>query len=413
MRARRRLVKSGNVMVNCELAPYGYRLSEDRKSFVVYEPEAQIVRSVFNWYIYGDEQGRHLGYKAIATRLTQMQIPSCMDRGTKRWKQRPKGEWAPTSVGYILRNETYAGRWYYGRKGPNGINPKDHWIAVDVPPIVTRELWEMAQAQRPKNKDAAKRNTKREYLMQGRLRCGRCDSGMSPKVWSGHGREYRNYRCAARLGYVVAKECDLPSFRVEAVDEAIWNWVCSLLNDPGTLAESLEAYQQQRRSAQAQQYERLEVIAGILEQQRTQLTRLLDLNIAGEFPKEILAERKSHLEKSIQDLEAERRSLTGRLNASSLTGDRIKMIEAFANNVSKRLEHAYDDFASRRNIIEELEVRATLEVQDGLPICSAECILGEEVLSIAHSSSPTTDWPVCKTGRWCSGLSASGATARW
>jgi hypothetical protein len=34
-------------------------------------------------------------------------------------------------------------------------------------------------------------------------------------------------------------------------------------------------------------------------------------------------------------------------------------------------------FASRRNIIEELDVRATLETQDGLPICSAECILGE------------------------------------
>jgi hypothetical protein len=212
---------------------------------------------------------------------------------------------------------------------------------------------------------------------------------------------------------VVAKECDLPSFRVEAVDEAVWNWVCSLLNDPDTLAESLEAYQQQRRSAQAQQYERLDVIAGILEQQRTQLTRLLDLYIAGEFPKEILAERKSHLEKSIHDLEAERMSLSGRLNASALTGDRIKMIEAFANNVSKRPERAYDEFASRRNIIEELDVRATLETQGGLLICSAECILGEEVLSIAHSSSPTTDWPVCKTGRWCSGLSASGATARW
>jgi site-specific DNA recombinase len=53
MRARRRLVKSGNVMVHCELAPYGYRLSEDRTSFLVYEPEAQIGRSVFKMYTWG------------------------------------------------------------------------------------------------------------------------------------------------------------------------------------------------------------------------------------------------------------------------------------------------------------------------------------------------------------------------
>jgi hypothetical protein len=118
------------VLLHGDLAPFGYRLSDDKKRLVVYKPEAEFVRLVFRWYVEGDENGERLGHRQIASRLTEMKVPSVMDQGTPRWKRRPIGEWAPTSVGYLLRNETYVGIWNYWRKSPRGANPKAHWIPV-------------------------------------------------------------------------------------------------------------------------------------------------------------------------------------------------------------------------------------------------------------------------------------------
>ena len=54
-RARRLKVRAGHVETH-DRAPYGYHLAEvDGKStLVIYEPEAKIVRLIFQWYLEGD-----------------------------------------------------------------------------------------------------------------------------------------------------------------------------------------------------------------------------------------------------------------------------------------------------------------------------------------------------------------------
>ena len=62
--------------------------------------------------------------------------------------------WSFCTVREILISETYAGVWHYGRTGTFHKGEKrekraaDQLIAVNVPPIVDRELWNAAQARR-------------------------------------------------------------------------------------------------------------------------------------------------------------------------------------------------------------------------------------------------------------------------
>lgn len=107
------------------------------------------------WYVYGDEKGDKLSLKAIARRLTEMKVPTWADTRKKRFgKKRGRGVWCYSTVGDILASETYAGTWYYGKKG----NDREYWLAVEVPAIVRREVWEKAQERRKRNREMAKRN---------------------------------------------------------------------------------------------------------------------------------------------------------------------------------------------------------------------------------------------------------------
>src|SRR5205823_6291111 len=71
--------------------------------------EAEHVRLIFVWYVYGDETGEPLSIKEIARRLTAMGAP------TRRPNKKANGFWSITLIFDILRNETYIGKWYYHR----------------------------------------------------------------------------------------------------------------------------------------------------------------------------------------------------------------------------------------------------------------------------------------------------------
>ena len=106
-------------------------------------------------------------------------------------KKRDFGVWSGGMVRHILKNETYIGTWYYGKTqmiedgvkhphvskkgtGKQVRRPRDEWIPVEVPPIIEKDLFELAQQRFVLNKKLAKRNTKHEYLLGRRLTCAKC-----------------------------------------------------------------------------------------------------------------------------------------------------------------------------------------------------------------------------------------------
>ena len=193
---------------------------------------------------------------------------------------------------------------------------------------------------------------------------------------------YQYYCCSVSRGLLARKDCDAPSFRVDQVDAAVWKWVRDLLLTPEALRQNLEEQQAEQERANQPLRDRLAVIDDLLTDNRKQLERLLDLYLSGDFDKEMLTERKAKLETTIAALEKEQSDLVMTLEAQTLTDDQIMTIEDFAKEVAEGLVKAEENFEVRRQIIDLLDVRVTLAIEEGQKVAYVRCLVDEAGLSI-------------------------------
>ena len=71
-------------------------------------------------------------------------------------------------------------------------------------------------------------------------------------------------------------------------------------------------------------------------------------------------------------------NLAAHLKTRPLSVEQIETIQEFAARVGKTLEAMDDDFDAKRGLIEALDVRATMVVEDELKAIYARCLLGED-----------------------------------
>lgn len=374
-RGRYNKVKSGKVHLHGNhRPPYGYRVSEDETNFVPYEPEAQIVRLVFQWYVLGDELGEKLSMRGIARRLTEMKVPTWGDIHGATNKKAGYAQWRSTGVREMLRSRTYMGKWGYGTYG--GRKPaSSQAVEIDVPALVSVEMWQVAQEQMKKNKVTAGRNAKHEYLLRNRIMC-ECTYQMSTSSRRRRGKLYLYYICG-RGSTLPGTKCGAPSFRADHVDFLVWNWLKDWFQDPERLTEKLEIYKAGQDKINTPLLAQINIIDDLLKDNQEQLERLLDLYLSGTFEKNILLERRQRLEDTIAKLEHERERLSTQF-AQTFTSRQIQTLTEFAKRLTGGLEVADTDFKKRRQLIKLLDVRAILMVEDGEKIIYPTFILSEE-----------------------------------
>lgn len=159
-------------------APYGYRL--ENKELVIYEPEAEVVRSIYQLYLNGWSTAE------IARELTDKGIP------TKHGRE----EWGPSKVSYILSNERYAGDCLYQKTCRDTTVPfkqsvnrgqEDMFYATGThQALIDRETFEKVQALLNKRKGQfAKTESQIIYPLTSRIRCSECGSFYHRKIRSG------------------------------------------------------------------------------------------------------------------------------------------------------------------------------------------------------------------------------------
>jgi site-specific DNA recombinase len=238
MRGRMTKAKSGRV-VGQGFAPFGYEYSNG--ALVINELEAQTIRMIFDWYV-----NTGLSCRKIADRLTDLAIPRPGE--STSWK-RTRGKsrtWVHIAVQRIIGSETYAGVWRYGKtvrgSGKRDKRPIDEQISIDVPAIVSRELWNLAQERRAYNSKLAKRKMKREYLLRGLLFCG-CGRHMVGTNGL--------YYCTRRYYTNGGERCTEPFVKGYAVESITWGYILRLLTNA-------EEFEQALRDAQAIEAEQMQ-----------------------------------------------------------------------------------------------------------------------------------------------------------
>lgn len=176
-RGKRERAMAGRIVGGRVLYGYVYQ----NGLLAVDEPKAAIVRQIFEWC----DSGASL--REITRRLRNSGASPAR-----------AGRWGRSSVHRILINETYAGVAHYGTHQRQGAVLRkradlSQRIAISVPPIVPRPLWERVQARLSQNVTAACGRPSVAYLLRGRLFCGQCGRRMNGE-W---GRS-RAYRCTGR-----------------------------------------------------------------------------------------------------------------------------------------------------------------------------------------------------------------------
>ncbi len=382
IRGRLSKVRAGHVLVH-STPPYGYEIgkSENGKStLVINEIEAKIVRTIFDWYVNGDN-GKRVTLGEIAAKLTQMGVPTRLDTLKNRGGAKKRGwaEWGRSMVAKIVRSEVYIGIWHYRKEN----HDKEEWLPIKVPRLISEEDWYKARKISERNKSLAQSSRKHQYLLTGHIWCGKCRCRMNghPALWIGKNKRgyLLYYRCTGSDGVRANIKCDLPQFRVEQVDSAVWNWIREFLINPNLLQQGLTEYQEHQAAENAQTLERLTIIEDLLVENRRQMNHLLDLYLEGGFPKEMLVEKKARLEQTIHSLEAEKQNLSEFIERKTVTAEQVQHIQEFSKMVMDGLDLASCDFEAKKRIIDLLDIQVVCTVDDrnGKNVMLT-CVLGSD-----------------------------------
>jgi len=374
-------------------APYGYRYVKKSDHSAAYyeviEHEAQVVRMVFETYT-----RRHLSINAIARLLNEQRIPTRTE----------KTRWERSTVWAMLRNPAYQGKACYGktelqprqritrplrqrnrlpnRNNANHERPRQEWIEVAVPAVVTEEVFALAQEQLEKNKHFSPRRTKKPTLLQGMLVCQQCGYAM---YRSSGGRSHRKldyYRCIGSDGYrrLNGPLCTNRPVRQDHLDEIVWEQVIRLLED-GTLIQS--EIDRRREVAQNTDPRRQRGQGLRREQARLEnhIERLVSAYQEGLVTFAQLRQRMPDLQKRSQAVESELHSLEMAVVDETRY---LKLAESLAGFRTKLRVRA-----------QTLDVR---ERQQLLRLLVKEILVGADALTIRHSirippSGPSSDAP--------------------
>ncbi|MGB3713322.1 MAG: recombinase family protein, partial [Candidatus Promineifilaceae bacterium] len=373
VRGRRRKAKAGYVVLHGN-TPYGYNAQKDDNgvTLVIDKSTAEMVRMIFELYTV-----RGWGSPKITRELNRLGIaPPSVAKQTRTPRAR---EWNQSQVMRIVKNETYAGTWHYGKRNRTGKNARDYHIAVDVPAIISLEVFEQAQLKRRTNTRLATRNTKMEYLLARRCFCGECQAPLHAITKKHRASDYSYYRCPvphAQGTHYMNKQCSMTKhFRADYWDRMVWQEIRVFLADPGRLIKGIKRYQEEQETINEPRRNKLAFIEDLIVQRRKELGLLLDIYLSGGFPQDVLYERQERLEGMIDALEAEQESVNAQLE-QTITHEQLDDLQIFAANIAEGLCEADEEFETRRRMLDYLHVKVEFSLEEGVEVAQLSCEFG-------------------------------------
>jgi DNA invertase Pin-like site-specific DNA recombinase len=362
---------------------YGYRRTTNGDRRDVYEPEAIIVRRVYQWFA---EDA--LSMRQITRRLNEDGIlpPSAGKRRPYVRTDLSGQQWNTVQVRLMLREPAYKGETYMGRhRSINGKQtpvPREDWVRLpdDVsPPIIDRALWDAAQYRLSTNSSfTARAHSAPPALLRGRIHCGVCARPMRPLFRPDRGLFYKcssaehggspcggrtapaesRIVCADRprdaLGRVLPID-DLTREHIQraGVDDWVWERVSVALCDSAILAE-LERQRQAAVDAVLESDLHTAQRARDRIDDLQQLLRARDSESGG-FPREFIRDHIHRLEQEKSDLQTAIDELTGRIVVQQRTASCLASLMEYFRLSSRPLVEV--DLDRKRRTLEALDIR--------------------------------------------------------
>jgi site-specific DNA recombinase len=304
---------------------------------------------------------------------------------------RKASRWERSVVWGMLRNPAYRGVACFGktrlsartqmrpqrRRGvttPSNTaghqRPREEWIEIPVPALVTEETFAHAQELLYHNKIRSRRRTIAPSVVQGLVGCAKCGYALSRTSTQTSARKIHYYKCIGsdswrKLGGPV---CDNKRFiRQELLDQIVWAEVVRLLQDPVLIQQELD-----RRLALARTSDPTRKREQSLQRELSHVDKVIERLLTA-YQEELLSleqlrERMPTLRQRKQALRAERQAIADQAN------DRAAFL---------RLAETLTAFLTRlRSAAESLSV---VERQKIVRLLVKEILVGEDSITIRHS----------------------------
>ena len=377
-RGKRFKAKTGNVNV-LSGAPYGYnyiKRTEDTAAYYqINEEEAFVVQEVYRLYT---EDFLSIG--DIVRELNQRKVPT----------KKRKSQWERSTVWAMLRNPAYMGKACFGktetterqritkplrdkggysaRNSSSKEKPREEWIEIPVPVVITNEIFELAQDRLKKNKLHSQRNTVEITLLQGMIVCSECGYSLYRTSTRTSKRKLYYYRCLGsdNYRYENGRKCNCRPLRQDYLDQVVWQKVLELLQDPALIQKEID-----KRIQETKKSNPLIDQKSVLLKQKSKLSRamdkLLDAYQEGLMPLDQLRKRMPELQKRTTSTEKE----LANLEAHELALDnRLQLLDvaSFTKKLHQNINHL--DIKDRRKIVKLL---------------IKEILVGEDSIEIKHS----------------------------
>lgn len=393
---RKKALRQKKSVIVTSRPPFGYRVEEKENgvnTLVIVDNEAAWVKRIFEWFTV-----ERLTIYRIIKRLKEFEVPTPTEAKHRLSIRKTAGrcEWSNGTVRYLLGNETYTGRWAYGKKTKrNKRNRKKSLIPddllnepvyVEVPRIIDDLTFKLAGQRLDELKQIGHRKTKREYLLQGRFFCGKCGAagavdGKSIQTKTKGVTEYNYYTCGNKHRSHKSQRCTMPVFRAEKVEIAIWQWIKKLLLDDNEIEKS---YRQNLQRAKEQngpivdQLRQIESdIAEYTAELDAQLAALKELSPLAKRARAAINQDIERLETLLDRQEARQAKLKSELQSPEDIESCFETLRQFKADLQEGAALADNDIDARRKIIEALNVTFTMHHENGQKIVKARAEFSE------------------------------------
>jgi len=347
------------------LVPYGYRRIPRGPAgpchLEIYEPEATVVRRIFDDFVAGG-----FSMRRICRRLFEDGIPS------------PTGNlvWSIACISQMLGNPAYKGRALYNRHQSlppttghkttrTRLRPPEGWIEIPVPAILGEDVFEAAQrVARDHSYFSPRRSQPDQWLLRRLVVCGHCGVKAYCQDQSRNtGQGPRYYVCNRRRSLEAGgpdRACPQPSTRAAELDSLVWGHLCQALLRPETLVQGQAGLgartglpDDELLSAQLERLDRR------LQQTDSERRRVVDLY---QMQAIVLIEFQTRHQEVIgrhRQFEKEKEALLAQRKELAVNNQLARKVESFAGRIRQGIDAL--EFEQRQRLVRLLveEVRVT------------------------------------------------------
>jgi DNA invertase Pin-like site-specific DNA recombinase len=344
---------------------YVKKTSTAPATLAINEEQAAVVRSIFEMFASGN-----YGLVTISRRLEERRILTAT--GRQRWDN--------DRIKSILKNETYTGTRYFNRimhatdanregkkvvRGKLIFRDRPDWIAVSVPAIVSRELFDLVQ-DKLRHHDARYCQPVTHYLLSGLVQCGVCGSGCSSfrgwrtlvhpsgKVSVYH---YAAYRCNRRArennhDRTQIERCENSVISTHILEGHVFEMIRETMLDPGKLRGCIGSGAGMDDLSTARELARAAQKIGALDQERRELiSRYAADQMTGE---EYIAANRA-LDDKLERLVRAKTKLAAALQSTHHEDFVDASVRQFCATAKARLQACSDLDANRQFLVDHIE----------------------------------------------------------